>query len=175
VFFDLENAYDTTWKYGIMRDLHEFGLRGRLPLFIQDFLSDRLFRVRVGSTYSNPYPQEMGVPQGSILSVTLFSVKINNIANIPSSEFDTTLFVDDFSISYRSKNMRSIERHMQLTLNRIQDFTDKNGFKFSPSKTVCVHFCQKRGLHPDPSLLLYRQPIPVVDKVKFLGVFLTKS
>ena len=22
VFFDLERAYDTTWKYGIMRDLH---------------------------------------------------------------------------------------------------------------------------------------------------------
>ena len=175
VFFDLEKAYDTTWKYGIMRDLHEFGLRGRLPLFIQDFLSDRIFKVRVGSTYSNQYPQEMGVPQGSILSVTLFSVKINNIANIPSSEIDTTLFVDDFSISYRSKNMRSIERHMQLTLNRIQDFTDKNGFKFSPSKTVCVHFCQKRGLHPDPVLFLYGQPIPVVDKVKFLGFFLDKK
>jgi len=26
VFFDLEKAYDTTWKYGIMRDLHRAGL-----------------------------------------------------------------------------------------------------------------------------------------------------
>ena len=25
VFFDLEKAYDTTWKYGIMNDLHEIG------------------------------------------------------------------------------------------------------------------------------------------------------
>ena len=23
VFFDLEKAYDTTWKYGIMKDVHE--------------------------------------------------------------------------------------------------------------------------------------------------------
>ena len=175
VFFDLEKAYDTTWKYGIMRDLHELGLRGRLPIFIQNFLSDRMFKVRVGSTYSNHYPQEMGVPQGCILSVTLFSVKINNIANIQSPDTDTTLFVDDLSISYRSKNMRSIERHMQLTLNKVQDFTDKNGFKFSPSKTVCVHFCQKRGLHPDPVLFLYGQPIPVVDKVKFLGLYFDKK
>ena len=30
VFFDLEKAYDTTWKYGIMKDLHGFGLRGHL-------------------------------------------------------------------------------------------------------------------------------------------------
>jgi hypothetical protein len=28
VFFDLEKAYDTTWKYGILRDLHDMGLRG---------------------------------------------------------------------------------------------------------------------------------------------------
>ena len=41
VFFDLEKAYDTTWKHGIMKDLHKLGLKGRLPLFIQNFLSDR--------------------------------------------------------------------------------------------------------------------------------------
>ena len=32
VFFDLEKAYDTTWRYGILRDLHELGLKGRLPV-----------------------------------------------------------------------------------------------------------------------------------------------
>ena len=37
VFFDLEKAYDTTWKYEIMKDLHGFGLRGRLPIFISNF------------------------------------------------------------------------------------------------------------------------------------------
>ena len=40
IFFDLEKAYDTTWKYGILKDLHEMGLRGRMPLFIKNFLSD---------------------------------------------------------------------------------------------------------------------------------------
>ena len=32
VFFDLEKAYDTTWRYGILKDIHKLGLRGRLPL-----------------------------------------------------------------------------------------------------------------------------------------------
>ena len=32
VFFDLEKAYDTTWKCGIMKDLFDAGLRGRLPI-----------------------------------------------------------------------------------------------------------------------------------------------
>jgi len=49
IFFDLEKAYDTTWKHGIKQDLHDAGLRGRLPVFIENFLSDRKFKVRLGS------------------------------------------------------------------------------------------------------------------------------
>ena len=36
VFFDLEKAYDTKWNYGILRDLYNLGLRGRLPMFIKN-------------------------------------------------------------------------------------------------------------------------------------------
>jgi len=28
ISFDLEKAYDTTWKFGILEDLHDAGLRG---------------------------------------------------------------------------------------------------------------------------------------------------
>ena len=28
VFFYLEKAYDTTWRYGILKDLHDLGLKG---------------------------------------------------------------------------------------------------------------------------------------------------
>ena len=78
VFFDLEKAYDTTWKHGIMKDLYDAGLRGRLPLFVQGFLQNRQFQIRLGSHISDVFDQEMGVPQGSILSVTLFALKINS-------------------------------------------------------------------------------------------------
>ena len=71
VFFDLEKAYDTTWKYGILKDLYHLGLRGRMPLFIKQFLMDRVFRVRLRTVMSELHNQEMGVPQGSILVVTL--------------------------------------------------------------------------------------------------------
>jgi len=82
VFFDLEKAYDCTWKYGIMKDLHEAGLRGRLPCFIEGFLKKTQFSVRLGACLSGLFDQEMGVPQGSVLSVTLFALKINSIVCI---------------------------------------------------------------------------------------------
>ena len=55
VIFDLEKDCDTTWKYGIMKDLHGFGLRGRLPNFISIFLHDSYFKVRVESTFTNSH------------------------------------------------------------------------------------------------------------------------
>ena len=170
VFFDLEKAYDTVWKYGVTRDLHKIGLRGRMPMFIQNFLTNRVFRVRLGSAYSNIYEQEMGVPQGSILSVTLFILKINSIADVIPASFEKSLFVDDFSITCSSRNMASIERQLQLCLYKIEKWADENGFKFSKTKTVCMHFCNKRKFHPDLTLTIYNSQIPVVSQTKFLGV-----
>ena len=89
-----------------MKDLHDVGLLGRLPKFISGFLSDRHFNVKVGSTTSDTFNQEEGVPQGSILSVTLFSIKINNIVKTPG--IDCSLFVDDFVICFSGKHMRTI-------------------------------------------------------------------
>jgi len=55
IFFDLEKAYESTWKFGIMRDLHNAGLRDiyRLHLFIESFLKIRQFHVRLGSCYAD--------------------------------------------------------------------------------------------------------------------------
>ena len=41
MFFELEKAYDTTWKYGILCDLHELGVKGRLANFFESFLTER--------------------------------------------------------------------------------------------------------------------------------------
>ena len=175
IFFDLEKAYDTTWKHGILLDLFQAGLRGHLPTFISKFLENRFFRVRIGSTLSDQYYQETGVPQGSILSVTLFNLKINSITHCVRDGTESSLYVDDFLACVRSQQMRSIERQLQLCLNNLQKWSDENGFKFSKSKTVCMHFCTKRHLHPDPVLLLDNHPIPVVVETKFLGVIFDRK
>ena len=119
VFFDLEKAYDTTWKYGIMRDLSDFCLKGRLPHFIDNFLSNRNLKVLVGTTLSDLQSQEEGVPQGSILSVTLFNIQINNIVKALIPCVDCSFYVEGILIFYRSKHMQTIERQLQQCLNKI--------------------------------------------------------
>ena len=172
VFFDLEKAYDTTWKYGIMKDLHEIGMRGNMPTFIENFLKNRTFRVHLGGEKSETYEQEMGVPQGSILSVTLFLLKINSITKAITPNIDKSLFVDDFAIIYSSPNMTTIEKKLQESLNRLERWADENGFTFSKTKTLCLHFCQKRSYHLDPQLKIKNSLIPMAQQTKYLGMIL---
>ena len=108
------------------------------------FLSDRYFKVRVGNIYSDPYSQEAGVPQGSILSFTVFSRKINNIVSCLLPDIKRPLYVDDLTIYYSSSHMPFIEIKLQQSLNRLGRWCDENDFKFSPTKTMCVHFCLPR-------------------------------
>ena len=98
VFFDLQKAYDTTRKHGILKDLHDMGLRGNLPIFIGNFLSKGTFQVHLGTILSDKIFHHECVPHGAYLSITLFNVKINNIAKQVDPGVECSLYVDDFVI-----------------------------------------------------------------------------
>ena len=51
VSFDIQKAYDTSWRFHILKTIHEAGIRGQLAWFIRNFLSERVFRTQVGSNY----------------------------------------------------------------------------------------------------------------------------
>ena len=167
VFFDLAKAYDTTWKYGIMRDLHTMGLRGNLPIFIQNFLSERTFHILLGATlYEDKFSQEEGVPQGAILSTTLFNVKLNDIAKALTHGVECSLYVDDFVIFIRSSTIEGCERQLQMCIKSIVGWTRRNGFTVSSNKTVAMHFCNCNSpTCRDPVLNLGKKIITVITRI----------
>ncbi|GFT03523.1 probable RNA-directed DNA polymerase from transposon X-element [Trichonephila clavipes] len=138
-----------------------------IPLFQSGF---RKGRVRLAGTLSAPFTQAEGVPQGSILSVTLFICHISSILNVLSPSIQASLYVDDLQISCEGSDMRMIERQLQTAVNNILKWCDTNGHSISASKSCCVHFCRKRGIHPDPEIRIRAVQIPVVPDVRFLGV-----
>ena len=79
VFFDLEKAYDTTWQYHILKEIYEEGLRGNLPISIQNLFKNRNFKVRLNEKFSEIHTQHGGVPQDGVLSTTCFILAINKI------------------------------------------------------------------------------------------------
>ena len=170
VFFDLEKAYDTTWRFGIVKRLHEMGISGNMLSFVNSFLSDRYIRVRVGNTLSSSYELEEGVPQGSVLSVTCFAVATDSIVESVSAPLKALLFVDDFAIYVTTYDAVSACNYLQKSINAISKWADEHGFRFSSSKTVAVRFTRSTRNEIIPNLKLRDTLIPFEKEVKFLGM-----
>ena len=100
VFLDLEKAYDMMWRDGVLLSLSRINVDGQMFNYLKHFLSERTFQVKVDSELSDNYDLENGVPQGAVLSPTLFNVLINNIGNFEEKYQHLSLgqFADDTAL-----------------------------------------------------------------------------
>ena len=101
-----------------------------------------------------------GVSQGSILSLTLFNLKIN-ITKCLDSGIDDTLDVDDFCITSRSKYKRTAECPLQQWIQKISQWANTNDFSISKSKIRYMHFGYTRKMHDDSTLKVDGTEIPI--------------
>ena len=131
IFFNMEKAYDKTWRYGIMRDFHSTGLRGRLPLIINQILHNCMFQVKLQGCYLNTRIQESGVARGLTISVSLFAIKINSFSKVIQKEIHVSMFVDSVQISYSHRDINELQRILQRGVDSIAEWARNNGFTFS--------------------------------------------
>jgi hypothetical protein len=73
VFLDIEKGVDTTWRPGLLYKLSNLKFSTRLIKLISPFLAQRKFRVLVEGEMSTLRYMQAGVPQGSVLSPTLYN------------------------------------------------------------------------------------------------------
>ena len=170
VFFDLEKANDTTWRGGILRQLADWGIGGNMFFAIKDFLSDRFLKVRVGSSFSSPFIQEEGIPQGSVLSPTLFNIAINGLLEQVPIGVQGLAFADDYVIFCSKSSAIEACRKIQAAINTATSWANSRGFRFSPDKTKAVHFSRLRRMEEIPTLFLEGIILPYEDSVKYLGI-----
>ena len=175
VFFDLEKAYDTTWRDGILKQLTEWGIGGNMFFAIKDFLSDRHLKVRVGSSFSSSYIQEEGIPQGSVLSPTLFNIAFNGILEQVPVGVQGLAFADDFAVFCSKSTAVEACLKIQQTINAVTSWAANRGFKFSPEKTKAIRFTRRRRIEEIPTLFLEESILPYEDYVKYLGIYFDKK
>lgn len=175
VSFDLEKAFDLTWRYNILKTLHEWGLRGRLPTFIRNFLKNRNFSVRIGDTLSDERTLENGIPQGSTISVTLFLIAINKLVESIDNSIGKSLYVDDLIIYFSGRHLYEVEEKLQTVINQLIEKADSLGFRFSSSKTHCIDFCRLRTRHNDPTLYIKGNRLEVKNTTKILGMIFDRK
>ena len=172
IFFDIEKAYDATWKYPILKKLKDEGIDGQLPIFLQNFMSNRTFQIRIDNTYSKVFAQVNGIAQGSVLSCTAFKLAVNSIIDDLPENVKKSIFMDDFAAYCSSKKLRYATRILNILLRKLENWSKQTGFKFSLDKTKAVAFYRdKRWVKDQPiNLIFFGKNIEVLEVHKFLGI-----
>ena len=169
VFLDIEKAFDMVWTYGLLQELYDLGLRGNLPNFIKNFLSNRTIQVKIEAYISSKFNLENGLPQGSIISVALFLIAINKMFK-NCTETDNRLFCDDGCFWSQHTDLDIAETKIQDTLNKLTKWSKETGLKFSTQKSVYCIFTHKNT--KNLNLTLYNDRLPRSYKIKYLGMTL---
>ena len=99
VLLDLEKAYDTVWIHGPLYQLIVFKLPTYL-ITLKAFLEGCSFTIHLHDTPSSPKTTPSGLPQGAVLSTTLFALYISDMLHSPKTQL--ALYADDTAILAQS-------------------------------------------------------------------------
>lgn len=110
LYLDFSKAFDRVPRRHLLLKLEHVGIRGALLKWIESFLSDRNFRVKVGGSFSELMQVVSGVPQGSVLGPLLFLAYTADIKNSIVSPF--SMYADDIKLYNISDNGEILRRDL---------------------------------------------------------------
>lgn len=173
IFIDIEKAFDKVWHRGLLYKLSGYNIPHYLGLWIQNYLSGRKFKVRVGDVFSSEKIIQAGVPQGSVLGPVLFNLFFNDITCVCAKTTEMALFADDLASWYASVNFQMIQLKLQTFLDQLCLWLSIWRLKLSIKKTVFIIFNPSgENLSSKISLTYNNKPISYEHTPKFLGVTL---
>jgi ribonuclease HI len=168
IFIDITQAFDTVWHDGLLRKLQMLRLSGNLPRFIEEFLKNRRISVRLGTTASSNHPVVAGVPQGSVISPTLFNIMINDLLH-SCIGVEYSLYADDCALWVRKRSVQDCVAVLQPALDSMTAWSTKWGLHLSPAKTKAMLFTRRRAIS-SPVLNLSGSSVDFVHSHCFLGI-----
>jgi hypothetical protein len=168
IFFDFAKAFDKVPHSLLIQKLSTMGITNPLLKWIEDFLVDRTFHVKVGTSLSSPAPASSGVPQGSVLGPILFLLYINDLPDVISSK--CLLYADDLKIWSHDPVL------LQQDILNIQCWSQKWSLPLNLSK--CIHLPIYKST--PSSFLMFSEsdelsPILSTTLTKDLGVWLSND
>ncbi|KAF4655481.1 hypothetical protein FOL47_009418, partial [Perkinsus chesapeaki] len=164
---DIAGAFDRVDRHLLLIRLEKFGIRGKLLHLLQNYLSDRRFRVVCGGAHSTLFSEIAGVCQGSCLGPILWLIYFSPIqpaATIAAGPgLSTYTFADDHTQGSSSRDqldrgesgalrftagaritMEPSKKVLSCFTNRARSTADSCpillGLRIDPGLTMSVHF-----------------------------------
>jgi hypothetical protein len=108
-FIDMEKAYDSVWRNGLLFKLQEQGISGKAWRWIRDFLHDREAYNALQGWNSARYTTKVGLPQGSVISPLLFNI-------YSKATGEKIKFADDGNIWQSGVDIKAIAKELEEDL-----------------------------------------------------------
>ena len=175
-FFDIAAAFDRVWRNGLIFKMIKLNIPPFIIYWIKNFLENRTFCVKVNDSFSDKKVSTAGVPQGAILSPTLFSIFINDI---PKCEYrnksNSLLFADDLATFFIFRKINNkLRKNINNFLSSIESWLCNWILLMSPSKCNYIIFNKTKNsktiktneFKPE----LFKENIPESDCITFLGI-----
>ncbi|GFT60441.1 putative RNA-directed DNA polymerase from transposon BS [Trichonephila clavipes] len=153
-----------------------FGIGGKALPWIYDFLGNRFIKVKFNNSLSMSFSFFQGVPQGSVLSLTLFSLYLPDTENVIKRKCEVSAFADDIVLWKSDSDLTKLERDINLVLEDIQNFALDPKLTFNHTKSVVSFFTTNRKVYDfQPNIFLYNQPLTIDKHPKYLGFILNSE
>jgi len=148
---------------------NSFGITGTLLDWIKDYLSGRRQFTVVNGVESDILPVTTGIPQGSVLGPTLFTLFTNDLPTA-ISEGDLYMYADDTSIYFIGENADVAVAALIIALQGVQRWCIYNRFSPHPTKSETMILSRHTILGPLPSVLLGSSVLSYVTKSRLLSM-----
>jgi hypothetical protein len=174
ILLDIERAFDRVWHNGLLFKMINYNFPLYLTKIISSFLENRSFYVKLCNSSSQSKSMPFGLPQGAVLSPTLYNVFT---ADIPKSEnCEIALFADDTSFFISSPYANVIRRNLITYSNSLEKYFKKWKVSLNMDKTQAIFFTKRRKLElPGRTIKIFNKNISWQNSAKYLGLILDKK
>ena len=168
VFIDLRKAFDSIPHDLVLAKLEKLGIRNTALDWFSNYLRNRKQFTAIKRSKAELRDVKVGIPQGSLLSVLLFQLTINDLPNCLRF-CSSILYADDMMLYVIGRSLRFLKSKVQLDLEALSSWLSVNQLKLNVSKTKAILF-NKEGLTPRLSLEVHNEQIETVSAFKIPGV-----
>ena len=125
-FLDQRKAFDVIEHNILISKLSKRGVTGNELEWFKSYLQERNQFVSCGSVESERRLITHGVPQGSVLGLTLFNIHINGITDT-YTDSEVVLYADDTEIHASAKDVSAAEKRVNKDLKSTATLWNQNG------------------------------------------------